>query len=211
MEDNGNDNETPYLADLHVSTVRRENDHVDDEISSLEDEVSSLQDEVAALKSERDGLEDEKEAAEELLEEFSKSQREAQLQRIRAANEQVDTDDEIDLEALEDADADQLEVVAEMLENAAEAAGTESVSNTGSKPNVSGVEREADDIESKKDEVAKRMGLAKSRDRMKNGDTQRPEGIVAGDAAKNGSVVGSGRQGDVSARDLLEEIAGGDS
>lgn len=151
----------PKLADLHLDTVRAENDHVDQRFAELQEEVRELEDEVATLEDEKEDLREEKEAAEELLDDLKEGQRQKQLNRIKEANEAVSEDTEVDLSTLEDASVDQLETVAEMLESAA---GTDAVSNTDRAPDVGGADPDgtggADELADRKAKLAEQTGLS---------------------------------------------------
>lgn len=158
------------LADLHVDTVRRENDHVDDRMAELESQVSELETTVSTLESEKADIEEDKEAAKELLAEFRDTQRDEQLTRIKQANEAVSPDNEVDLSTLEDASVDQLQTVAEIVEAAA---GSQTVSNTDRSPEFSGVDDgtpDADAIEQRKMQVANDEGLMGLYEKAKSGD-----------------------------------------
>lgn len=182
-----NPDDTPLLADLNVSTVRRENDAVDERISELESEADDLRGEVADLEAENDRLEKENDQARELLSRLQDSQRNEQLQRIKEANERVDPDQEIDLETLEDASVDHLATVADMLEVAADKADSGSISNTENRPDVGGTNpEEDDDLESALEEMAQDMGLTRPWEKAKNDSFSGPNGTVA-NANHNGA------------------------
>lgn len=153
-----NDPETVRdLADLNVDFVRAENSHVDSRMETLESQISELEQQVASLEGEKDDLATEKEATEKLLAKFRDAQREKQLNRIQEANAAVDADEEVDISTLEEADVDQLETVANLLESAA---GSSGVSNSGNAPDLSGVEGDdSPDLQSQMAEVANDAGL----------------------------------------------------
>lgn len=157
------DDHVHELADLHIDTIRRENDHVDQRLEELEAEITSLESDVDQLESEKADIAEEKEAAEELLGDLREGQRKKQLNRIKEANAAVSEDNEVDLSTLEDASVEQLETVAQMVEGAAGAAG---VSNTDRTPDVGGATPEGtggdgpSDLEQRKAAVADEHGLA---------------------------------------------------
>ena len=162
------DDDHPKLADLHIDTIRRENDHVDTRLAELESEISELESDKEDLKDEVAEVEADKEAAEKLLADFHEGQRKKQLNRIQEANEAVSEDTEVDLSTLEDASADQLETVADMLE----AASGATVDNSDNKPDVAGTAPDtgADDLESRKAELAQEGGLAGMYKSVKEGN-----------------------------------------
>ena len=163
------DDDHPKLADLHIDTIRRENDHVDTRLAELESEISELESDIDYLEDEVDEVEADKEAAEKLLADFHEGQRKKQLNRIQEANEAVSEDTEVDLSTLEDASADQLETVADMLE----AASGATVDNSDNKPDVAGTAPDvdgADDLEARKAELAQEGGLAGMYKSVKEGN-----------------------------------------
>ena len=171
MSDPTDPDDPPMLADLRVSTIRRENDRVDEEFEQLESQVDDLETDVDDLETELEDERDRADAAEKLLAEFRDSEREELLARIREANETVDDDEEVDLSALEDASVDQLETIAEMIENVA---GTQpEVSNRGG-PDLGQVDDGSQTAEDVLDEVAADFGLSRKWEQTKNGDFSTP-------------------------------------
>ena len=187
----------PKLADLHIDTIRRENDHVDQRLAELEDEIDDLESEVSTLEDEKADLSEEVTAKEQLIADFRDGQREKQLNRIREANEAVAEETEVDLSTLEDASVDQLETVAEMLENAS----GNGVSNTDRTPEVSDPEGGSggpSGLEERKAEIAAEEGLAKLYADAKSGEPD----ISRDDFGPQGSMSGS---------DILDAATEGDS
>lgn len=209
------EDDTPLLADLRVATIRRENDGVDEELSRLEDEVADLKDQVDDLETERDEEAERAEKAEKLLSKLRDAEREDQLNRIREANEAVDDGDEVDLSTLEEASVDQLETVADLLEQASE---TTEVSNKGTSPDLSQVDGGEPSFEDELAEVAEQWGLSRKYEQAKNDEFASP-GDNFGDGkassipqtAQNLPDAGYSRgpNGDVPMEDIMDALKEG--
>lgn len=172
------DDETQYLEDLNVRHIRAENDEVDEAMADLEAKVDDLESEVDDKEAQIADLEEEKEAYESLVADFRESRREEYLDRIRAANEAVSADDEVDLTAFEDADPDTLRAVAEQVERLAEAAGADSVGNE--KPDLSNADPGDDfdeDLEEAKARIADENGFGDAYRRIQEGELPGPGGM----------------------------------
>lgn len=203
MSNQEDDNVRP-LADLNVPTVRRENAAVDDQISSLESELADLREEVADLENERDTAEERADEAEQLLEKFHDAQRDEQLARIRAANEEVDDEDEVDISALEDASVDQLETVADLLE--VTAGETVEVSNEGA--DLSQVDDGEKSLEEELAEKADEFGLGQAYRKMVNGESPAATYQADSDDEPPEAGLARGADGDIPMEDIVSTIQG---
>lgn len=172
------DDDTQYLEDLNVRHIRAENDEVDEAMADLEAKVDDLESEVEDKEAQIAELEEENEAYESLVADFREKRREEYLDRIRAANEAVAAEDEVDLSAFEDADPDTLKAVAEQVERLAEAAGADTVSNE--KPDLSNADPDDgfdEDLEEAKVRIAEENGFGDAYRRIQEGELPGPGGM----------------------------------